>query len=327
LTYASQDPTISPYDHLTSGETMGWLPRDVGFGPKGTPWMTLPVGTLSEMRFFLWNDSRWENRTLTTNLDEGDPMACGAMRDYLVCAYSEARTPGTLLARVSRDEGRTWSAPVTVDSVGSAPGGSLQRINWVSFAQPADRYLDNTGRFFVGYYKTRDGGDGLNFKNNIRWVRLQVGPKADFNADQRVDESDRTAFETAFYNGDWRTDFNDNGTVEAEDLAAFIAAWEEESEPGLPTPPAAPSNLAATALSPTQITLTWQDNSTNETSFRIRRAVGTSGAFKRLADVGANVVTFTDTVVESGTLYRYRVRAVNSAGISAISNTVRIRIP
>ncbi|EGV18536.1 fibronectin type III domain-containing protein [Thiocapsa marina] len=329
LTYATQDSTISPYDHLAAGETMGWLTRDVGFGPKGTPWMAAPVGEDGrEMRFFVWNESRWDNRMLTPRLDLGDPMACGTVRDYVVCAYSEAATPGTLLVRVSLDEGLTWSEPVTVDSVGSAPDGSLQRINWVSYAQPADRYLDNSGRFFFSYYKTSDGGDGRNFKNNVRWVRLQVGPKADFSADQRVDESDKTAFETAFYSGDSLADFNDNGVVDGDDLAAFNAAWEEEREADLPTPPAAPSNLTATALSSTQIQLTWQDNSTDETLFRIKRATGRyPSPFERLADVGADVVTFVDNTVESGTFYRYRVIAINPAGRSASSNTARIMMP
>ncbi|QVL50613.1 MAG: hypothetical protein KFB96_09450 [Thiocapsa sp.] len=327
LTYATQDSTISPYDHLASDETMGWLPRDVGFGPNGAPWMTMTVGSTRQIRFFFWDGSRWENSTLTTNLDSGDPIACGAVRDYLVCAYSEARTPGVLLARVSLDEGRTWSAPVTVDSVGSAPDGSVQRINWVSYVQPADRYLDNSGRFFFSYYETSDGWDGARFKNNIRWVRLQVGPKADFNADQRVDESDRTAFETAFYSGDSRADFNDDGVVDGEDLASFIVVWEEEREPVLPSPPAAPSNLAATVLSSTQIQLTWQDNSNDETRFAIWRGVGRYPIpLERIATVGADVVAFTDNGVESGMFYRYRVNAVNSAGW-ATSNTVRITIP
>jgi hypothetical protein len=274
LTYETLNPTISPYDHLALGETMGWVSRDVGFGPAGTPWMTMPadnrLGSLSKMRFFLWNETGWENRVLTVDLDRGNPLACGVTRDYIVCAYSERGTPGTLLVRVSRDEGRSWSTPVAVDSIGITPEGSAQRINWVSFAQPADRYLDNAARFFVSYYDTSQS-EGMNYKNNIRWVRLQVGPRADFNGDERVDDSDRQAFEAAFGEGDWRADFNDDGVVDGADSSAFLAAWNEELEPARP---AAPSDLVATAISSSRVVLTWQDNSTNETAFGIQRKIG-----------------------------------------------------
>lgn len=42
-----------------------------------------------------------------------------------------------------------------------------------------------------------------------------------------------------------------------------------------PVGPAPPSNLSATAVSPSQIDLAWQDNSSDETGFKIERATGT----------------------------------------------------
>jgi hypothetical protein len=39
-------------------------------------------------------------------------------------------------------------------------------------------------------------------------------------------------------------------------------------------PPAAPTNLVATAVSSSQINLTWTDNSNNETGFKIERCIG-----------------------------------------------------
>lgn len=72
-----------------------------------------------------------------------------------------------------------------------------------------------------------------------------------------------------------------------------------------------------------QFTLTWTDNSTNETGFRIERAAGlnaTSG-FAEIATVGANVVTYVDAGLPNSTSYSYRLRAYNSAGNSGYSNT------
>ena len=176
LTYATTtDPKVSPYDHLAFKQTTGWQTQDIGFAPDGSPWLTLRVGIQKDLRFFFWKQAAWESRTLSTGLDAGKPVACGATRNYLVCAYSESQQPGELLLSFSQDSGQTWSTPAVVDTVGLAPGGLLQRIGWVSFVQPADGYPDNAARFFVGYYRTIDGAEGRDFKNNIRWVRIEIG--------------------------------------------------------------------------------------------------------------------------------------------------------
>lgn len=88
------------------------------------------------------------------------------------------------------------------------------------------------------------------------------------------------------------------------------------------TPPAAPSGLTATAVSASQINLSWVDNSTNETAFLIERCQGSGcSAFTQIASVGADVTTYSDSGLTAGTSYSYRVRASNSAGASAYSNT------
>jgi hypothetical protein len=87
------------------------------------------------------------------------------------------------------------------------------------------------------------------------------------------------------------------------------------------TPPAAPSNLKATAVSRTQINLTWTDNSNNEQTFAIERCKGASCInFAHIANVGADVRTFSNTNLSRNTTYRYRVRAYNKAGYSGYSN-------
>jgi hypothetical protein len=186
LTYAGIDSVVSPYDHLIRGETAGGYTRDLGFTPNGTPWMVGPAGAPNRIELFFWRNTAWERRSLTTDLEVGDPLACGTTRSYLVCIYSEFARQGELLARVSRNNGLDWSAPVKVGEIGLTPTGSRQRINWASFVQPADGYPDNVARFFYSYWDTSAAIDGLNFRNNIRWIRLDV---ADANQAPAVDIS------------------------------------------------------------------------------------------------------------------------------------------
>ena len=95
-----------------------------------------------------------------------------------------------------------------------------------------------------------------------------------------------------------------------------------------PTIPAAPNNLLASALSKTQISLSWTDNSANETGFRIERCAGANCInFIEITTVGANIKNYTNTGLKRNTTYRYRMRAFNSAGASAYSNTVIATTP
>jgi thermitase len=91
-----------------------------------------------------------------------------------------------------------------------------------------------------------------------------------------------------------------------------------------PTAPAAPTNLAGKAVSRSQINLTWVDNANNEEGFYIERS--TDGkTFSIIAELGANATSYSSTGLNAFTFYYYRVRAFNSVGSSAYSNTVQVR--
>ncbi|MFN8007377.1 MAG: fibronectin type III domain-containing protein [Terriglobia bacterium] len=87
-----------------------------------------------------------------------------------------------------------------------------------------------------------------------------------------------------------------------------------------PTPPAAPSGLTATKISTSQINLSWTDTSGNESGFRIERKLGVGGTYSEIAVVGINVTTYSNTGLNNGSVYYYRVRAYNGAGNSSYSN-------
>ncbi len=91
-----------------------------------------------------------------------------------------------------------------------------------------------------------------------------------------------------------------------------------------PPAPTAPSSLAATAVSSTQIDLAWVDNSDNEDGFQIERCTGLDCAgFAQIAQVSADVNVYNDTGLAADTSYNYRVRAFNSGGDSDYSNTAQ----
>jgi fibronectin type 3 domain-containing protein len=88
------------------------------------------------------------------------------------------------------------------------------------------------------------------------------------------------------------------------------------------TPPA-PTALTATALSSTQINISWTDNADNETGFSIERSPdGQAATFAPLTTVGPNATTYTDPGLTAATIYFYRVRATGEDGNSGYTNTV-----
>ena len=78
------------------------------------------------------------------------------------------------------------------------------------------------------------------------------------------------------------------------------------------TPPAAPSNLAASNIAQTTLTLTWSDNSNNESGFVLQRATNSSFTSGLVTvPLGADVTTYNDTGLRRNTRYYYRIQAVN----------------
>jgi fibronectin type 3 domain-containing protein len=88
-------------------------------------------------------------------------------------------------------------------------------------------------------------------------------------------------------------------------------------------PPTAPSGLNASAVSRTQINLSWTDNSSVEDGYKIWRSPNGATGWRQVGTVGVNGTAFSDTTVVSGSTYYYRVNAYNENGDSAYSNIVR----
>jgi len=89
------------------------------------------------------------------------------------------------------------------------------------------------------------------------------------------------------------------------------------------TIPSAPNNLIGQLLSTTSINLSWSDNSSNETGFKIERKSGV-GNFSLISTISSGTNNFVDTGLSQNTTYTYRIFSYNDVGNSTYSNELVI---
>ena len=80
----------------------------------------------------------------------------------------------------------------------------------------------------------------------------------------------------------------------------------------------APANVIATRAFASQINVQWDDNNTTESGYKVVRSTAGS-PWQDIGVVSANTTLFTDTKVEAGKTYAYRVVAFNNQGDSPFS--------
>ena len=98
--------------------------------------------------------------------------------------------------------------------------------------------------------------------------------------------------------------------------------------PCQPVVPAAPSNLEARQI-PEQIHLTWQDNSDDESGFRIEYKVFPGiypVLWRHLATVGPNRTSYQMDGASMGSTYHFRVAGISDQGTSLYSDTAVLTI-
>jgi chitodextrinase len=136
-----------------------------------------------------------------------------------------------------------------------------------------------------------------------------------------------TAAATSFNNTGLQAGTTYSYRVRATDAANNLSVYSNTATAATQaadgTPPSAPSNLTATAVSTTQINLAWSAATDNVgvTGYLIERCqdAGCSG-FIQIATTAAT--SFNNTGLQAGTTYSYRVRATDAANnLSAYSNT------
>jgi len=123
--------------------------------------------------------------------------------------------------------------------------------------------------------------------------------------------------------------FNDDPSAPEEPaMTVNIRKSDSTSEVTVTTDPitiSAPGTLSAGVISMDTVQLLWQDNSNNETGFKVERKQGT-GAWQEVAQRPQDWPKWTDTGLSAGVIYTYRIYAYNQYGQSGYSNEISITI-
>ncbi len=217
-------------------------------------------------------------------------------------------------------------ADVIVDNPAAVVTGT-----WSSASSASDKYGADyrykgpgTGSATVAFNATLSAGTwnvyewhsvGANRATNARHTITNAGGPAIVTANQTTNGGKWNLLgQYGFNAAGYAVTIDDNftGTV----VIADAIRWEYVVQP-----PAAPTGLSAFRASATQVNLAWTDNANNERNYLVARSTSVSGPFTDVAALGINVTSWSDTGLNAGTVYYYQVRAQNSGGTSAVSNT------
>ncbi len=113
-----------------------------------------------------------------------------------------------------------------------------------------------------------------------------------------------------------------NRALSPSDILDLYNSGNGKTHPFNSTIPSAPSGLTALATSCSEVSLSWTDNSSNETGFKIERKTGAAGTYAEITTTTA--ASYSNTGLAANALYYYRVRSYNGAGNSAYTSEVNI---
>jgi RHS repeat-associated protein len=150
--------------------------------------------------------------------------------------------------------------------------------------------------------------DGQGSASSGQWLSIDVTPSLQSFAGGTANNGWRIAYVGGDGSGNSFRSREASTSIERPKLVIVYASG----------PPAAP-NLGG-SVSATTVNLTWNDNSSDETGFKLERKTGAGGTYSQIAAPAANATSYGDAGLAPGTTYYYRIRATNSYGDSAYSN-------
>ncbi|NQU06874.1 MAG: fibronectin type III domain-containing protein [Calditrichaeota bacterium] len=112
--------------------------------------------------------------------------------------------------------------------------------------------------------------------------------------------------------------YNDQGNSPYSNYASVITPKE------IPTNP---TNLHVVEVTYSSVSISWQDNSYNESGFRVERCLPPLQSWAQIGVTDTDDAAFIDTSVDYNETYRYRVAAYNEAGVSAWTRELIVSVP
>ena len=102
--------------------------------------------------------------------------------------------------------------------------------------------------------------------------------------------------------------------------------YSNETSTTTPTLLNRPGNLKGRIVSETEIIISWEDNSDNESGFIVEESIGSSRNFCVIDSLDANTTSLAFDAKQENIIYYYRVCAYNDEGPSDYSNDTRVTI-
>ena len=151
----------------------------------------------------------------------------------------------------------------------------------------------------------------------------------DFNNDGAVNSLDWSYMNSKWNTNDAAADLNDDGIVNSIDYSLLVQNLGSSGGATDTTAPSTPTNLSATAISSSQIHLSWgaSTDASGIANYELERCSGsTCTNFVQIATPTGT--SYSNTGLTANTTYRFRVRAKDSAGLfSGYSNIVSATTP
>lgn len=276
-------------------------------GPNQAPTAAFTFTTADLVATFTDASSDSDGSIAAWSWDFGDGGSSAAQSPTYTYAAAGTYTVSLTVTDDDGDSGAT-SQSVTVTAPQAPAGPTSLTATATSSSQINLAWTDNANNETGFSIERCTGSDCTDFQQITT-----TGANVTSFANTGLTASTTYTYRVLAYNSTGNSDYSNTASATTQ---------------AVPVVPAAPTNLTATAVSRTQINLAWTDNASNETGYYVERCKGaTCTNFTRIATLGANVTTYSNTKLTRNTSYRYRVQAYNAAGASAYSNIATAKTP